>query len=627
MILVQKQRKRSSGYYKSIGFMCGLEIHQRLATKEKLFCSCRSSPIDKSAREADAAILRYQRAVAGELGAIDISAKFEELRNRAFRYNVFEENTCLVDIDEEPPHEINMEALEIALSFAKAMKMKILDELEPMRKEVVDGSDPGAFQRSLLVALDGSLKVDGVRVNVPSIFLEEESCGIGGNADNLVVYNTDRYGIPLVEVDTDAGIPTPTAAKEIALYIGTLMRVSGRVQRGIGSIRQDVNMSIKGGARVEIKGVQEVALIDRYVENEIVRQQRLIEIKEKLIKLKARAGAAKDATRIFRNTNANVIKAQIEKGGIVLALALKGFKSFLGFEINPDIRLGTEISEYARKAGVHGLIHGDENLKGYGFGEAALEALRKELGLEENDSFILIAGTEDKAKRAMELARWRAEYSLKGVPLETRVAFDNTLFTSKFLRPLPTGSRMYPETDVKPIVVGSAMLDKAARMAPNIEKERGYIESKIRNAAIVEQLILSQKLPLFKLLLEKTAADPEFVANILLQKFTELKRSGIDVDNIDYERLVELFRVYEQGAITKHAIEPLLKAMAKRNEHVEKLVSGLSLERITGSKLKKLVDEIEKELKGKKLGREKIRDAIMAKYRLNVDGEELNKLL
>lgn len=219
-------------YYKSIGFMCGLEIHQRLATKEKLFCACPA--LVSEGHMPVASVVRYQRAVAGELGAVDATAKFEEMRNRSFKYNVFDDDTCLVELDEEPPHTINMEALGIALSVASALKMRVVDEIQPMRKGVIDGSDPSAFQRTAMVALNGSIELNGIKVSMPSMFLEEESCGIVKSNEESVVYGIDRLGIPLIEVDTDPYIPNPTVARDLALHIGTLMRLTGKVQRGIG---------------------------------------------------------------------------------------------------------------------------------------------------------------------------------------------------------------------------------------------------------------------------------------------------------------------------------------------------------------------------------------------------------
>ncbi len=626
MIFVKEQKAAHTEAidYRAVGFMCGLEIHQRLSTKEKLFCSCPANYLDTD--NMIGSITRYQRAVAGELGSIDRSAEFEELRNRKFVYRVHDLHTCLVELDEEPPHRLNDDALRVALSLASAMDMKIIDELQPMRKEVVDGSDPSAFQRTTLIGIDGVIEAEGYKVAMPSLFLEEESSAILAGNEDEVSYDPDRLGIPLVEIDTDPYIPDPKAAKAIALYIGTMLRVSGAVQRGIGSIRQDVNVSIKGGARVEIKGLQEVDKLDKFVENEVARQLRLLEIRKELLGRKAGVGTPVDLTDMFRGTTVRIIAGQLEKNGVVFGFRLSGFKGMLGKEVNPDRRLGSEISDYAKMARVNGLIHSDENLSVYGFSAKELEGLKKKLGVEENDAFILIAGKKHDAEKATDLAIERAKYALVGVPLETRGAANNELCTTRFLRPLPGGSRMYPETDARPILVTKELLDWARKNAPSIEKEKEWILSKVSNKAVAEQLLTSQKLPLFKSIVKSTKVDPDFLANTLIQKFTELKRGGFGVDGIDEKKLAEVFTLYGSGSITKQAVEELLKELSLEKKGVADVVASKHLERITGKSLERIVEQARKELSDSKDISE-LRNKIMAKYRLNVDGAELNALL
>ncbi len=620
---VKKGARSIGDPYKEMGFMCGFEIHQRLATGSKLFCQCIAELVEKGEKPLDS-VSRFQRAVAGELGSVDISAEFEEQKNRRFTYNIFNRNTCLVDVDEEPPHEMDIGALEIALSVAKSLNMKTIDELQPMRKGVVDGSDPSAFQRTVMIALDGSINVNGLRIGVPSMFLEEESSGIVQQTGASVIYNTDRLGIPLIEIDTDPTIPNPKVAKDVALYIGTLLRITGAVQRGIGSIRQDVNLSIRGGARVEIKGVQELGAIDIYLENEIRRQKELIAIKDALLKAKAKVGDAIDVTNVFKDTNVDVIRHNI-KDGAVFAFPLIGFKGMVGREINPGRRLGTEISDYAKMAGVHGIIHSDEDLGKYGFSDSEIKGLGKLLGITDKDSFIIIAGKGDELNRAAKLAIWRAKYALEGVPKETRVAHDNENYTSRFLRPLPTGSRMYPETDVKPILVSEEMLKKAIDNAPNVEKERTYLRSMVKNDALVEQLILSPRLGLFKSIVKASKADPEFVANVLIQKLTELRRSGLDTDSIRDDAMADIFGMYAKNKITKQAVEEALRAVSKNGDDISALIERSSLLRIRGNELKSLVDKFKRE--NRSLDTNELRSRIMSKYRLNIDGSELNGML
>ncbi len=609
-------------HYAKLGFKCGLEIHQRLATERKLFCAC---PASTTERPSSAAIFRYQRAVAGELGAVDVSAQFEELKKRRFVYNIYKEHTCLVDIDEEPPREMNNEALGIALSVASALDMSVADELEPMRKEVVDGSNPSAFQRTVLVGMDGKVKTGASEVGITMMSLEEESAGISGKGADSITYDSDRIGIPLVEIDTSPFIRSPAEAKKVALYLGTLLRLTGRVQRGIGSIRQDVNVSIRGGSRVEIKGLQELDTMDRFIENEVLRQQKLLEIKDWLIKRSASVGSSHDLTKLLKGTKVKIIADMLRNGGMAVGIALPGFKGALGTEVNPGRRLGTEISDYAKMGGVKGIIHSDEDLKAYGFEDKEIEAVRGHMKLKEDGAFIIIAGTKESAPLSMMLAAERVRAALVGVPEETRAVASAETFTTRFMRPLPGGSRMYPETDVRPIQVTDRMLSDAKKLAPSIEKERSRLMKELNSAELAALLMVSPRLPLYKVLAAQEGADFTFIANTLLQKFTELRRGGFAVDSIPESRLAELFGAYAKGKLTKHAVDEVLKALSGKEGDVDTIIKGKGLARMTGSELKNLVQRFRKE--EPKLSNAELIRRIMQKHRLNVDGAELNKVV
>ncbi len=609
-------------YYRKLGFRCGLEIHQRLDTAEKLFCSCST--------EQDSAgigkVYRMQRAVAGELGTIDKAARFEQGKGRRFEYNLYEDSTCLVDADEEPPHGLNIEALRVVLSLSSAMGMNVMGEIEPMRKNVVDGSDTSAFQRTMLIGFDGSISVNGRKIGIPSICLEEESCGIGRNYGEEIEYNVDRLGIPLIEIATSAEISSPQMAKEVALHIGMLLRLTGRVKRGLGTIRQDVNVSIADGARTELKGFQDVSMLDRFVENEVRRQRELADIAGLLKKAKASVGKAVDVTGVFEDTKAELVRKKLERGGRAVAFSLTGFAGLLGREVNPNRRLGSEISDYARAAGSGGIIHSDEDMAKYGISKEELASLRRKLGMRDGDSFILVAEKAGIAERAAEMARERAQHAIEGVPKETRVAVNDESCTSRFTRPLPGGSRMYPETDVRPIPVDKGMLDEAAKGAPDIGKEKKTLMSQLGDGNTVELLMGSPRLPLYRALSRTEGIDCRLVANVLLQKFTELARNGYRMDGVEDSKLVEIFAAYSRGAITKQAIDELLKAVSREGGlDIRSAITALGLQRITGKELSALISRFKRENKTGDVGQ--LKKAVMSKHRLNIDGEELNDLL
>lgn len=263
--------------YKKIGLKCGIEIHQQLET-HKLFCEC---PSILRNDEPDILIKRKLYAPAGETGKVDIAAAYEQSKKKTYVYESYSDTTCLLELDEEPPHLINQEALKIALQISLLLNAKPLAVTQVMRKTVVDGSNTSGFQRTLLLATDGFVEVNEKKIGIATICLEEDAARIIKQSENETVFRLDRLGIPLVEIATSPDIETPEEAKIVALKIGEILR-SCKVKRGLGTIRQDVNMSISGGARIEIKGVQEPALIAKTIETEIERQLKLLKEKKKI---------------------------------------------------------------------------------------------------------------------------------------------------------------------------------------------------------------------------------------------------------------------------------------------------------------------------------------------------------
>ena len=257
--------------YQKIGLKCGIEIHQQLDTY-KLFCEC-PSLLRKD--EPDVIVKRRLYAAAGETGKVDIAAAYEQSKQKEFIYQAYSNTTCLVELDEEPPHEINKEALRIALQISLLLNAKPLNVTQVMRKTVVDGSNTSGFQRTLLIARGGYVEVLNKKIGIASICLEEDAARKIKETEKEVTYRLDRLGIPLVEIATEPDIKDPEEAKLVALKIGEILRAC-KVKRGIGTIRQDVNMSIKGGPRIEIKGVQEPRLIAKTIETEVERQKDLL---------------------------------------------------------------------------------------------------------------------------------------------------------------------------------------------------------------------------------------------------------------------------------------------------------------------------------------------------------------
>ncbi|MGC8479290.1 MAG: Glu-tRNA(Gln) amidotransferase subunit GatE [Candidatus Micrarchaeia archaeon] len=602
--------------YKKLGFKCGLEIHQRLSTKNKLFCRCFANFFDD---KNTGRIERRQRAVAGELGKIDKATTFESRKNRFFLYDHFDKSTCMVDIDEEPPHAPNEDAIKSGMNICASFNCKMPDEIIVMRKGVVDGSDPSAFQRTMMIGYEGSIKVNEKNIPITSIFLEEESGGIIKNTEEYVEYSLDRLGIPLVEIDTDPVITTPEEAKKVSMEIGLILRLTGTSQRGIGSIRQDVNISINNGARIEIKGFQDLDSMDSIIDAEIGRQLKLLEIKNSLNEKNAKVEDAEIVTEIFRNTSSPLIKNQLKENGIVIAAKLKGFNNMLGIELANDLRLGTEISDYAKSSGIKGIIHSDEDMEKYNISDKEVGMLKEKLYVEKDDAFILIAEKEEKAKYGMKLALERARIAMEEVPSETRGA-DSKKLNTRFLRPMPGKSRMYPETDVLPIDINT-LTEKFKPEKVDTEKTKKTLIEEIKNKQLADQMLWSKDLQLYRNIIKKVEVEPLLVASILLEKTKELRRNGIDIEKVNEDSITRIFELYANKKITKAAIGEILSLLPKEPIEVDKIIKERSLERIQGKELEKLINNY------KTTDKKLLLKEIMTKYRLNIDGEEINSYI
>jgi len=586
----------------------GIEIHQRLLAN-KLFCGCSSELAEDQPH--DFIIRRQLRPVLSELGEMDEASRHEFESRKQFEYLVYKRNDCLVELDEEPPHSMNAEALKIALQIAFHLNAKPLDEIHVMRKIVIDGSNTCGFQRTAIIALDGWIETSKGKVGIQTVAIEEESAGIV-NADNgKVVYRLDRLGIPLVEIATAPEIKDGQHLLEVAEKIGMILRATGKVARGLGTIRQDVNVSIEGGARVEIKGAQDLRMLPKLAELEISRQQQLLAILEEL-KSRGRPHVKRefvDVTHIFGATESKLLKTGINSGQSVFAINLPNHAGLLGREIGPNRRYGTELSDYAKSAGVKGIIHSDESMEKYGIKPAEIQELRTTLNMQPSDAFVLVVAEPAKAKKALQKVYERA--SMDFVPKETRKA--NADATTSFMRPLPGKARLYPETDVPPI-----RLTKEFLLAVEKEKGRSLEEKRenllsMLNKEMAEQILKSKNLKLF----EELAADfpsiePTLIANTLENTLTALRREGLELK--DGEAVLRnIFKEYSAGKFVKAAIPEILALIAKG----EKTASAIKkFERIGGESLEKIVRECDYNAK-----------TVMVKYRLHVDPKELESVI
>lgn len=463
--------------YKKLGFRCGIEIHQQLDT-HKLFCKCPSIIID---REPDFVATRFLNAAAGETGEVDIAAKHEMEKNKQYVYHGFHENTCLVELDEEPPHSINPEALEIALIIARLLNANIIDEIQVMRKTVVDGSNTAAFQRTALVAINGYVETSKGKVGIDFISLEEDSAKIIKRTKNKDTYNLSRLGIPLIEIGTDASIQDPEHAKEVASRLGMILR-STKVKRGLGTIRQDVNLSIKKGSRVEIKGFQDLKSMPKIIDNEIDRQLKIIES-------------------------------------------------------------GKKVSKDVRKA-------------------------------------------------------------------------ESDLWTS-FLRPIPGSARMYPETDVPPIIPDL----KNIKVPKLLTEKSGDLKKIGLSKELADTLVKKNEYDLFEELSKKFKnIEPKFIAATLINSPKEIKKRYNAELKFDKRVLDKIFSELNEAKISKEAVFELMVMHAQG-----KKLDFSKYELMSEAQLKKEIDKIIKENKGLPLNA--LIGKAMGKLRGKADGKRIVEML
>jgi glutamyl-tRNA(Gln) amidotransferase subunit E len=604
---------------------CGIEIHQQLNTK-KLFCKCESILSD----EGYGSFYRRLRPTASELGEMDRAALVQYEKDVAFRYQCCEGSTCLAELDEEPPGPLNEDALNTTLMFSAMLDAKFIDEIHYMRKMAIDGSNTTGYQRTALIATDGYVNVKGKRIGIQTVCLEEDSARKVEATAEETVYRLDRLGVPLIEVATAPDMETPEEVMEVALRLGTLLRATKGVKRGIGTIREDINISIPGGERVEIKGAQELRLLPDYVRNEMERQKMLIRVKEILNKRGTVPAKflPEDVTSIFEKCKSKMIKGALDEKGKVIAVKLPGFAGVMNGD-NGKLRLGSEMAQYARTRGVKGIFHSDE-LPNYGIEKEFVDSLRAHFKLSADDAFVMCAEKEKRATDALRVAVERANFAIKGVPQETRDPLPDG--TTRYSRPLPGAARMYPETDVTPVLLTAERIKKVRENLPEFpeEIEKRLVSSYGINSQQAGVIVKQGRDELFVKLSRGTGLTA-VAATALTNTFTELESEGLEPDSINDARLMEAFDLLKSNRFSKEALPSLLREMSGGLD-AEAAMRKLGLEAVDSGEASKIIAALVKERED--FVRSKGLDAIgplmgpvMAALRGKIDGKQANDLL
>lgn len=611
--------------WEKLGLKMGLEIHQQLNTQHKLFCPCKTELIDDEHNEL---IRRNLRPTQSELGEIDRAALQESLRNLNFQYEAYNYNTCLVETDDEPPHSLNEEALEISITIAALMNMHIVDEFHTMRKQVIDGSNTGGFQRTGLVATDGYLDTPYGRVAIESLGLEEDAARRIETTDDYTEFRLDRLGIPLAEITTDPSMHHPEQVREVAYMIGQVLR-STNVKRGLGTIRQDLNISISEGARVEIKGVQNLDLMSKIVENEVTRQLNLIDIKKELNERNAEVlEEIHDLDELFENTESKILKSAES----IKAVVLKGFDGLIGREVQPGRRFGTEIASYAKKRGVSGIFHSDE-LPAYGITQEEVDKVSEFLDIGPEDAFIIVAHDEDIAISALEEVKRRANLGFEGVLEETRKSLDDG--NTEYMRPLPTANRMYLETDIPLFKITDEMVEPIKNNLPelpDVKKERIIKEYNL-SEDLANQLVKRLEADVFEEILSDVDVNPTPVASLLAYDLREIKRERYDISILTTQHFKDLFKLLADGKIAKDSVTKLATAIIESpEENVTTIAESNNLTLLSEDEVCEIIANIvaknEKMVKERQMGAMgPLMGMSMKELKGKADGSLVNKIV
>jgi len=570
--------------YEAVGLVSGLEVHQQLLTRHKLFCRC---PAGRYTESHDGEVLRHMRPTLSELGEYDGTALMEFKTKKEIVYLLNRLNVCTYEMDDTPPFLVNQEAIDTAIELCLMMHMDVIDEVHIARKQYLDGSIPTGFQRTAIIGVNGYLPFHGRRLTVTHVSVEEDSCREVRDKGHQIVWRTDRLGMPLTETVTGAELRTPEEVRDAILLCGLTARSTGRVRTGIGASRQDVNVSVRGGDRVEIKGVPRAGYAVKLVHNEGVRQHNLLKLRAELHR---RGLSGRDSVRVepfdvsavCAGIDLGFMRRALEAGGKVYAIKVAGVAGLAQHRTQPDTTFLDELSGRVRVIAC--LDEAPIVLSGAALPEfpdryRVLERLRKRLDLTAGDDFFVVCGPEEDCLTAAEEIRIRFADATQGVPRETRQALSGGFTT--FERILPGPDRMYPDTDSPPTRVTAervAAIRARLRPAPWHRLER-YLAARVPEET-GNFLIRRGGAEILDAVVERTGADLLLAAVEIGQRAKAMKRGGIPVERLGVAEWVQVFDLFTGGRIPREGIGVVATAMARDGLDAESAAraAGIALE-------------------------------------------------
>lgn len=560
--------------YEEIGFMSGLEVHQQLLTEKKLFCRC---PAGIYSKDFNAEILRHMRPTLSELGEYDGTALMEFKTKKDIIYRINQDTVCTYEMDDTPPFPMNENALDIAFEIALLVNSTIVDELHIARKQYLDGSIPTGFQRTAIVSVGGKIPYKDRDINIIQMSIEEDSCREVSDVGHRRVYLTDRLGMPLLETVTAPEMKTPQEVADVGNIIRRLARSTGNVRTGIGAARQDVNVSVRGGTRIEIKGVSKIKNIPLLTYHEAMRQWNLLRLREELHRrgitpdtFEAEVG---DITHLLRKTYYPPIHNAISSGKVVKCVVLRGFKELLRWRTQTDTYFSREITDRIRVIACLTTLPNNINSDSYENTLTTMEGqkIRKFLGAKEDDTLIIIWGSEEDTATAVKEAIIRAKEATIGVPSETRQALREG--TNGFERILPGAERMYPDTDLPPKKILRDRIDKIRLELPvrYWERERWYHALGIPKD-VIEYLSVSEYAVLFEKAVTEWELDPVLVSVFLIQYPKMFKKKGYNIEILNEEIFSKILEAFRNKKLLKEGLKIALKNILEKGSYDDDLL-------------------------------------------------------
>ena len=605
------RERAPSTLYESLGFRCGLEVHQQLKTEKKLFCRCPAG-IYQDGSSFDAQLVRHMRPTLSELGEYDGTALMEFRTKKNITYRLKSETACTYDIDDTPPFAMNREALAIAIEVALLLGSQIVGELHITRKQYLDGSIPTGFQRTAIVGVHGEIPLANKTVRVLQLSIEEDSCREVSDIGHERIYSTDRLGMPLIETVTYPDLLTPDEAAEAAQYIRYLNRSTGKMNVGIGAGREDVNVSIEGGTRVEIKGVQRIRWIPELTHNEAFRQKALLMIRSALQDTVADPASWKlQSVKLDPHDNP-VLWPEGAAPEAAYAINLPGFDGILSHFTNPGRCFADEISDRLKVIACiekPNLLYSEQQETNTVDWTTIRSALSSAVG----DAQMVVFGPAADMATALETIDERCRMAFEGVPNETRKALPDG--TTLFERVLPGPDRMYPDTDSAPIPIDEVLVEETRS---SLAKPIRDCMEQLRDWRVPEDswaFILKRNLfPLLRQLIEVEGLKPRFAGTLVGQTLRSVcgDRPG------DTQWIAELTHQLNSRGLDVELLKVLVEqTFANPNGDLDALLETMNHKPISQQDLLALVPSLQSqfEVRRRRTSARAMRDWIMGQLR------------